>query len=244
MNYRLYIQYDGSRYEGWQRQERTDNTIQGKIETVLGRMVEAEVEIDGAGRTDAGVHALEQVANVHLEKRMALEKLQAYLNQYLPDDIGVMKVEVASERFHSRLNAKGKIYQYRILMNGRKNVFERKYMYLLEESLDVEAMQKAAQYLVGEHDFKSFCANTRMKKSSVRRIDRIDLTVENDDLKITYEGNGFLYKMIRILTGTLMEVGLGERSPESVKEALEAKSRNAAGVTAPAKGLTLVKVIY
>ena len=150
MNYRLDIEYDGSRYEGWQRQNRTTNTIQGKIEEVLSKMCETPIEIDGAGRTDAGVHAKGQVANVHLETEKSCEEICEYLNHYLPEDIAVQCVSEAEPRFHSRLLAKEKIYQYRILTGGHKNVFERKYVYPLQETLDIKAMKKAAEVaLVG-----------------------------------------------------------------------------------------------
>ena len=145
MNYRLDIEYDGSRYEGWQRQNRTTNTIQGKIEEVLSKMCETPIEIDGAGRTDAGVHAKGQVANVHLETEKSCEEICDYLNHYLPEDIAVQCVSEAEPRFHSRLLAKEKIYQYRILTGGHKNVFERKYVYPLQETLDIKAMKKAAE---------------------------------------------------------------------------------------------------
>lgn len=244
MNYRLDIEYDGSRYEGWQRQNRITNTIQGKIEEVLSKMCETPIEIDGAGRTDAGVHAKGQVANVHLETEKSCEEICDYLNHYLPEDIAVQCVSEAEPRFHSRLLAKEKIYQYRILTGGHKNVFERKYVYPLQETLDIKAMKKAAEKLVGTHDFKSFCSNKKMKKSTVRTIYEIKLEEENGEIRITYRGNGFLYNMVRILTGTLIEVGRGEKMAESIEGILEAKERSSAGFTVPARGLTLSEVRY
>ena len=222
MNYRLDIEYDGSRYEGWQRQNRTTNTIQGKIEEVLSKMCETPIEIDGAGRTDAGVHAKGQVANVHLETEKSCEEICDYLNHYLPEDIAVQCVSEAEPRFHSRLLAKEKIYQYRILTGGHKNVFERKYVYPLQETLDIK----------------------KMKKSTVRTIYEIKLEEENGEIRITYRGNGFLYNMVRILTGTLIEVGRGEKMAESIDGILEAKERSGAGFTVPARGLTLSEVRY
>lgn len=244
MNYKLLIQYDGSRYEGWQRQERTGNTIQGKIEAVLSRFEGSPVEIQGAGRTDAGVHAAGQVANVHLKKQTSCEELREYLNRYLPEDIGILSVEEADRRFHSRLCATGKIYAYRVGTGTCKHVFERKYIYEWGKIPDIAAMQKAAEYLVGEHDFKSFCGNKRMKKSTVRRIYGIRIEEKQGEIVIHYHGDGFLQHMIRILTGTLLEVGEGRRTPESVKEILEAKDREKAGFTAPAKSLILLEVEY
>ena len=231
MNYKILVQYDGTRYEGWQRQERTESTIQGKIEAVLSKMCGEEVQIQGAGRTDAGVHAKEQVANVHL-------------NRYLPEDIAVSEVTEVPERFHSRLNATGKIYVYRIATGEVKKVFERRYIYDFGEKPDMELMCRAAEILTGTHDFKSFCANRRMKKSTVRTIYSIDLKEKEGEIVITYTGNGFLHHMIRILTGTLLEVGMKKRSLSSVAELLEVRDREKAGFTAPAKGLTLEKVLY
>lgn len=244
MNYRLDIQYDGTRYEGWQRQKTTGNTIQGKIEEVLSRMQETPIRIDGAGRTDAGVHAKGQVANVHMETDKSPEEICAYLNRYLPEDIGIERVSRVNERFHSRLLAKKKIYQYRIAAGHHKNVFERKYQCPLHEEFDVDAIKRAAQLLTGTHDFKSFCSNKKMKKSTVRTIYGIDVESLPGELRITYTGNGFLYNMVRILTGTLVEVGRGDRKPEEMTDILLACDRGSAGFTAPAQGLTLLQVEY
>ena len=244
MNYRMDIQYDGTRYGGWQKQKDTDNTIQGKIEDVLGRMCKNPVSIQGAGRTDAGVHARGQVANVFLDTDKTCEEICSYLNQYLPEDIEITRVTKVEERFHSRLNAKEKVYQYRVVTGVHKNVFERKYQCPLHENLDVDAMKKAAGYLEGTHDFKSFCSNKKMKKSSVRTIFRIEIEDAGQEVKFTFTGNGFLYNMVRILTGTLIEVGRGDRRPEEMPRILEGCDRNLAGFTAPARGLTLLEVRY
>lgn len=244
MNYRLDIQYDGTRYEGWQRQKTTGNTIQGKIEEVLSRMLETPVQIDGAGRTDAGVHAKGQVANVHMDTEKSCEEICEYLNRYLPEDIGIKEVSQVQERFHSRLLAKKKIYRYRIAAGYHKNVFERKYQCPLHETFDVDAMKEAARLLTGTHDFKSFCSNKRMKKSTERTIYSIDVESLPGELRITYTGDGFLYNMVRILTGTLVEVGRGVRKPEEMTDILLACHREAAGFTAPAQGLTLLRVEY
>lgn len=192
MNYRMDIQYDGTRYGGWQKQKDTDNTIQGKIEEVLGRMCGTPVSIQGAGRTDAGVHARGQVANVFLDTDKTCEEICRYLNQYLPEDIEITRVTKAEERFHSRLNAKEKVYQYRVVTGVHKNVFERKYQCPLHEDLDVKAMKQAAGYLEGTHDFKSFCSNKKMKKSSVRTIFCIEIEDLGQEVKLTFTGNGFL----------------------------------------------------
>lgn len=243
-NIKLTIAYDGSRYDGWQKQGNTSNTIQQKLENLLTTLLEEPIEIHGSGRTDAGVHALGQVANFHTTSNMSLEQLHQGMCEYLPKDIGILSVEEVDLRFHSRLNAKGKKYQYRIWNSRISNVFERKYMYQVPENLNMNTMLEASKQLVGTHDFISFCSNKRMKKSSVRTIYHIDIEKLGDEIRITYVGNGFLYNMVRILTGTLIEVGLGTRKPETIPSILAEKSREAAGVTAPAQGLSLVDVYY
>ncbi len=243
MNYRMVVQYDGTRYAGWQRQPMGKDTIQGKLEAALGRMTGEQIEISGAGRTDAGVHARGQVANVHLPEGYSAEGVRDYLNCYLPEDICVTEMSEVSERFHSRLNAGAKTYLYRISTNTTKNVFERKYIYDLDETLDVGRMKMAADYLIGEHDFQGFCAK-KIKKSTIRKLYSVEFRELPGELQISYRGSGFLYHMVRILTGTLIEVGKYERTPESVQEVLRARERAKAGYTAPAKGLCLMRVEY
>lgn len=244
MNVKLTIQYDGTRYDGWQRQGNTDNTLQGRLEGVLSRMVGKPVEIQGAGRTDAGVHARGQVASVHLPEGYTPQEVQNYLNRYLPEDVAVVEVAEVGERFHARLSATGKEYRYHIRMGSVPDVFARKYQYRVEDPLDLAAMEQAAGYLTGEHDFRSFCGNRRFKKSTVREVFHIGVEVCGSDLTLVYRGDGFLYNMVRILTGTLLEVGLGQRTPESMVDVLEARERTAAGKTAPAQGLVLQEVYY
>ncbi len=243
-NYKFTISYDGTRYLGWEHQPTTDMTIQGKLEKVLERMCEDKVELIGAGRTDAGVHAKAMIANTFLDVDMDEAMIRDYCNRYLPDDICVREVRIASDRFHSRYNAVGKTYCYTCYVGPLKPVFDRKYVYVLEKEPDISSMRSAAEYLVGEHDFKSFCHNPKMKKSTVRKVDRIDIKKNGPYISFTYHGTGFLQYMVRILTGTLLEVGMGERTPESMKDLLEAKDRTLAGVTAPALGLTMIKVDY
>ncbi len=243
-NYKLIIAYDGSRYYGWEHQPNTELTIQGKLEQVLFRMVDEPVEVIGAGRTDAGVHARAMVANVRLDTELSQEEIFDYMNRYLPDDIAVCQVKRASERFHSRYNALGKTYCYTCYMGAVKPVFDRKYVYVLDQQPDVERMKEAAVYLMGTHDFASFCSNPRMKKSTVRKVDRIEIQKQGDYLRLTYHGTGFLQHMVRILTGTLLEVGYGIRTPESMEELLDARKRALAGFTAPARGLCLMEVDY
>lgn len=244
MNVKLTIQYDGTRYDGWQRQGNTDNTLQGRLEGVLSRMMGKPVEIQGAGRTDAGVHARGQVASVHLPEGYTPQEVQNYLNRYLPEDVAVVDVVEVGERFHARLSATGKEYRYHIRMGSVPDVFARKYQYRVEEPLDLAAMERAAGYLTGKHDFRSFCGNRRFKKSTVREVFHIGVEVCGSDLTLVYRGDGFLYNMVRILTGTLLEVGLGQRTPESMVDILEARERTAAGKTAPAQGLVLQEVYY
>lgn len=243
-NIKITIAYDGSRYNGWQRQDNTDNTIQGKLEQLVSRMTGEEIEIHGSGRTDGGVHAHGQVANFHTDSRMPKEEMLAYMNEYLPMDIAVLDIRDAAERFHSRLNVKRKTYCYHIWNSPVPNVFLRKYSYQIPEPLNLKKMEQAAAYLLGTHDFKSFCSRKKMKKSTVRMIENIQIEKKGDEIILTYRGNGFLYNMVRILTGTLIEVGRGERAAEEMPDILEAKSRDRAGFTAPAQGLFLERVDY
>ncbi len=238
------ITYEGTRYQGWQKQETSDNTIQGKFEALLSRMCGEEITIQGSGRTDAGVHALGQIANFHTRSIMTTEEMLIYMNQYLPEDIAVVEVTEVPERFHSRLNAKGKRYSYRVWNSSIPNVFYRKFAHTVPERLDLVAMREAALYLLGEHDFKSFTSTKKGKKSTVRRIDRIAIEKEGNLITFTFEGNGFLYHMIRILVGTLLEVGLGERSVEGIPKIICAKNREMAGPLVPGKGLILEEVYY
>lgn len=243
-NIRLLLQYEGTRYQGWQRQTSSENTIQRKLEQLLSKMCNEPIEVMGSGRTDAGVHALGQVANFHTTSTMSAEEMLSYINEYLPQDIAVLQVTEAAPRFHSRLNACGKRYCYRVINSAIPNVFWRRYALEVPLKLDVEAMEKAASYLSGEHDFKAFTSAKKGKKSTVRRIDKIDIAREGDRLTFTFEGNGFLHHMVRILVGTLLEVGMGKRKPEEMTEILASGSREKAGALVPAKGLTLMEVFY
>lgn len=243
-NYKLLISYDGSRYHGWEAKPDTEMTIQGKIETVLARMEGMPVKVIGAGRTDAGVHARGMTANVHLGAAMSAEEIRDYLNRYLPEDICVLEVKTASERFHARYNAAGKTYRYSCYYGPLKPVFNRKYVCVLEREPDVERMRRAAACLTGEHDFASFCGNPNMKKSTVRSITSIEITQNGPYLNFIYQGDGFLRYMVRILTGTLLEVGYGKRAPESMAALLEARKRSEAGYLMPPHGLCLMEVRY
>ena len=243
VNYRLLIEYDGTRYYGWQRQP-NQVTVQGKLEGVLSLMCGREVEVIGAGRTDAGVHARGMTANVNLETELGAEEIREYLNRYLPDDIAVLEVKEASPRFHARYNATGKTYCYTCFDGAVKPVFDRKYYTRLEEVPDVEKMREAAAVLKGEHDFRNFCVNPRMKKSTVRLVDEIKIERDGGYLRYTFHGTGFLQNMVRIMVGTLLEVGCGRMTVEEVRRVLESKERCKAGPTAPAQGLCLMRVDY
>lgn len=243
-NYKMILSYDGTRFYGWEHQPTTDMTIQGKMESVLSLMVQSEVEVIGCGRTDAGVHAKNMVCNAHFDTQMNTDEIRDYLNCYLPDDICVKEVRIASDRFHSRYNAIGKTYCYTCYIGDVKPVFNRKYVYVLDQKPDIQEMKKAAEYLIGTHDFASFCSNPRMKKSTVRKVDRIEIQKRGDLLTLTFHGSGFLQHMVRILTGTLLEVGFGKRTAESILELIDAKDRKLAGFTAPAKGLCMMQVDY
>lgn len=243
-NYKLRISYDGSRYHGWEAKPDTEMTIEGKMETVLARMTGGDAKVIGAGRTDAGVHARGMIANVHLDTEMQPEEIRAYLNRYLPDDICILEVKTASGRFHARYHATGKTYCYTCYDGPLKPVFDRKYVTVLERSADVEKMRQAAGYLIGTHDFASFCGNPQMKKSTVRTVTSIEITKSGPYLKFVYQGSGFLRYMVRILTGTLLEVGYGKRAPESMRDVLEAKKRSEAGYLMPPQGLCLLNVYY
>lgn len=247
-NYKFIISYDGTRYHGWERQPGKDMTIQGKLEAVLNKMVgnsgDGAVNLIGAGRTDAGVHARAMTANVFLETDMSEEEIQSYMNEYLPEDISVNEVRACSDRFHSRYNAIGKTYRYTCWYGASKPVFDRKYVTILDKKPDTEAMRAASQYLLGTHDFKSFCGNTKMKKSTVRCVDTINIEESGNYIRLYFHGNGFLQNMVRILTGTLLEVGYGNIKPDEVKDILDACDRQKAGPTAPPQGLALMKVDY
>ena len=242
-NIRLDLCYDGTRYNGWQRQTSHDNTIQGKLETALSRILGEPIEISASGRTDTGVHARGQVANFHTDAAMSCAELLAELRKYLPEDIGIYSCREVSPRFHARLNALEKTYQYRLWNSAAPCVFDRRYVAVMEEQLDLEAMQAAAQLFLGNHDFSAFCANKKMKKSTVRTIKSFAVERVGEEIRFTVTGNGFLHNMVRILVGTLIEVGRGEREAESIPALFGAK-REEAGFLAPGKGLCLMEVRY
>ena len=242
-NYKLTIAYDGTRFFGWERQPDRE-TIQGKLESVLEKLNGASVDVIGAGRTDAGVHARAMVASVRLDVKESCEEIRDYMNRYLPDAIAVREVKEAGDRFHARYNAIGKTYRYTCFVGDVKPVFDRRYVTMLDYAVDVEKMQQAAAILTGEHDFLYFCGNPRMKKSTVRLVDSITIEQNRDRIHFTFHGTGFLQNMVRILVGTLLEVGRGYWDVDYVQTILDAKDRKLAGPTAPPEGLCLMKVDY
>ena len=243
-NYSLALCYDGTRYKGWQKQGNTDDTVQAKLEALLSRLLEQDTEVAGSGRTDAGVHARRQVCSFRADTALSCDELLALIRRYLPEDIGALELSEASPRFHARLSCREKTYVYRVWNSAEPNVFERRYMYALPDELDTDAMRAAAALLLGTHDFTAFCSDRHMKKSAVRELREIRIDRAGNELRFELTGDGFLYNMVRIIVGTLLEVGLGKRSAASVFEALEAKDRSLAGFTAPAHALILWDVRY
>lgn len=243
-NFKLILSYDGSRYRGWQRQGNTGNTIQGKLEAALGRLLEQEIELNGSGRTDAGAHAEMQVASFRAETALTADEILKKLRAVLPEDIAALSLCDAPPRFHARLSCTGKTYIYRVWNSPCPDVFRRRYLWRIDEKLDIPAMRSATGRLLGSHDFSAFCSNKRMKKSAVRRIDRIDIEVLGSELRFTLSGDGFLYNMVRIIVGTLIEVGRGGMTADGVSFALSSLDRSFAGPTAPAQGLCLTEVKY
>ncbi|MGV8979934.1 tRNA pseudouridine(38-40) synthase TruA [Clostridium sp.] len=243
-NIKIVIEYDGTKYKGWQRLGDSDNTIQHKIETVLSKMAGENIEITASGRTDAGVHATNQVANFRTECSMSDHKMRSYCYEYLPEDIVVKSVQEMDLNFHARYNAKVKKYVYNICNNREHNVFNRKYEYHIPQSLNIDNMIKASEILIGEHDFQSFTTLKTKKKSTVRNIYTINIVKEDGNIEISVQGNGFMKNMVRIIVGTLVEVGLGEKTVADINDILDKKERKYAGHIAPAKGLFLEEVNY
>lgn len=243
-NFRLCLCYDGSRYRGWQKQGNTPGTIQEKMETLLSRILEQPVELNGSGRTDAGVHARCQTCSFKADTSLSCRELLELLRRYLPEDIGALSLEEAELSFHARLSCKEKTYVYFIWNSPEPNVFYRKYSFRCPEPLDTGAMEDAARQLLGEHDFTSFCSLKRIKKSAVRELRNIRLEHHGEMLRIEFTGSGFLYNMVRILVGTLIEFGRGERLSQDIPCILAAGNRQAAGFTAPAHGLFLWEQSY
>lgn len=243
MNIKITVAYDGTRFNGWQKQKEGDNTLQSLLEREIAGIVGEKIELFGSGRTDAGVHAKGQTANFKAEKRIDLEKFLKDINEKLPSSVAVKSAKEAEERFHARLNAKSKTYEYTIWKAAYNNVFGKRYAFSCE-GLDVRKMKEAAADFIGTHDFKGFCSAKKTKKSTVRTVYSVDFKEDEETIKISFTGNGFLYNMVRIMTGTLIEIGEGKRKRETIGEVLKTKNREDAGFTAPPQGLCLIKVLY
>lgn len=242
-NIRLTISYKGTAYAGWQKQKNAVS-IEEKISDAITAVTGEKITLYGAGRTDAGVHALAQTANFFTLSNIPAERFKFALNAHLPMDIRVMKSEEAPMDFHSRYSAHEKIYEYRIFRGEVASPFYNEISWQVPYQLDISEMKKASHFLIGEHDFRCFMASGSGAKTTVRRIDTIDFYENGPLLIIQFMGNGFLYNMIRIIVGTLEEIGRGKRDAESMKKILESRDRLQAGVTAPAKGLLMKAVLY
>lgn len=242
--YKLTIAYDGSRFRGWQRQPDTELTIQGILESILTELAGYPVEVNGSGRTDGGVHAKAQVASVVLSGKIEEMQYRSEINQRLPEDIRVLSVELMKNGFHARKKAHGKHYEYTIDTRKKPCVFTRKYAYHYPEQIDVTRMREAARILIGKHDFAAFTDRIEPGKSTVREIYDIVINATDEKMVIDYYGSGFMYHMVRILTGTLLEAGTGKRSTAQVQKALDTGVRQQAGPLAAANGLCLTEVDY
>lgn len=242
-NIKLTIEYDGKCYNGWQKQPNKLN-IQGEIERAIYNITKEEVDLIGSGRTDAGVHALRQVANFKTNSQISIEKLPLAINSQLKNSIVIKEAEEVNERFHSRYNAKRKTYRYIINNSKCGTAIYRNLEYSYPFKLDAEKMKQASKYFEGEHDFKAFKSSGTSSKNSVRTIYKAIVKQEGEKIIIELTGNGFLYNMVRIISGTLLDVGLGKIQPEEIPEMIESKDRQRAGKTLPAHGLYLVEVKY
>jgi tRNA pseudouridine38-40 synthase len=242
--YKCIISYDGSGFSGYQVQP-NKRTVQSVLEAVLAKMHKGElIKVIASGRTDAGVHAKRQVIHFDSPLSIAENKWEMALNSMLPEDISVLSVKKASEFFHARFDATGKEYHYVLLLSSKRDPFKRKFAYQYPYKLNFEAMREASNFFLGTHDFTSFCSAKTEVEDKVRTIETIDFILEGDLLTIRFVGNGFLYNMVRILVGTLLEVGSGDRKPEDIPAILGNKDRRFAGKTAPPQGLYLWQVFY
>jgi tRNA pseudouridine38-40 synthase len=243
MNVKILLEYDGTCYHGWQRQKNA-LSIQEILEKAIYSITGERVNVIGAGRTDAGVHALGQVANFTTNTRIPVDKLPYAINSKLPEDIVVKHAEVVPESFHASRSAKAKIYIYSILNSKFASPLRRHYSYFFPLALDLDAMKNAAKHFLGSHDFSGFRATGSSAKTSVRSIDRLEVEKNRDMVTIKVEAKGFLYNMVRIISGTLLEVGIHKIHPDEIPEIIKSGDRNRAGRTLPPQGLCLMKVIY
>ncbi|NQT07262.1 MAG: tRNA pseudouridine(38-40) synthase TruA [Candidatus Omnitrophica bacterium] len=242
-NIKLTIQYDGTNYSGWQSQK-NGLAIQDIIERALKRLTGKGAKLTGSGRTDAGVHAAGQVANFRTESPLSLERIRKGLNSYLPPDIVISKAEKVSEDFHSRYSAKNKHYRYTLYTDNPAPPLCRNSVTALHYKLDLEMMKREAKALVGRHDFSAFQGSRSMRKDAVRNIRRLDVHKKGGFIYFDIEADGFLYNMVRSIAGTLIDAGRGRFKEGSIKRILNSRDRQRAGHTAPAKGLSLLRVRY
>ncbi|TYO99548.1 tRNA pseudouridine38-40 synthase [Geothermobacter ehrlichii] len=240
---RLTLEYDGTDFAGWQVQP-NGRTVQEELERALSRLLKEEVRVHASGRTDAGVHAREQVVHFHTGKKLPLKAYVEGLRALLPRDLAVVGASEAGEGFHARFSARGKWYRYRILRTGVPHPLQARYCWQLAGPLEVADMRRAAERFVGEHDFAAFCAAGSDVRTTVRRIDACELREDGDLLLFDVRGSGFLRNMVRIMVGTLVEIGQGKRQPESIDRLLASGRREDAGKTAPPQGLCLMRVFY
>ena len=243
-NFKITVEYDGSAYHGWQRQAE-DRTIQGEIENALMTMTGNSITLTGSGRTDAGVHALNQTANFRCTTSLTPEVFLKGLNSLLSEDIVISSCKIVPEKFHARYDVKSKVYQYRILNRSLPAAISRQYAWHIHKKLNLSAMQEAIRCIIGSHDFKAFEGSGSPRVSTVRCITNADLVeTDNDYLVLKIEGDGFLKFMVRNIVGTLVDVGFDKITPHDFKQILISKDRNLAGITAPANGLFLMEVKY
>ena len=242
-NIKLTIEYDGKEFNGWQKQPNKLN-IQGTIEQAIKQITGEEVQLDASGRTDAGVHAFGQVANFKTNSNIPIEKIAIAINSNLKKSIRILQAEEVEERFHSRLSCKKKTYRYVINNSDIPSAIYRNLETHIPQKLNVEKMKEAVKFFEGEHDFKAFKASGTSSKSSVRTIYKANVYQENEKIFIELTGNGFLYNMVRIIAGTLVDVGLGKIEPEEIPKIIQEGKRENAGKTLPPNGLYLVKVMY
>ena len=243
-NFKLIIEYDGTRYQGWQRQK-NGRTIQGVIENAINIMTRDKVFLTGSGRTDAGVHALGQTANFHCNTELGPETFQKGLNSLVPDDIVIKECRLVDDKFHARYDAKSKTYRYNILNQRLNSAISRRYVWHIHKMLNPEAMRSAIQHIAGTHDFKAFEGSGSPRSNTIRTVINATLIeLHQNNLSFQIEANGFLRYMVRNIVGTLVEVGLGKITSDDFKTILLSRDRNRAGVTAPPHGLFLVNVKY
>ena len=242
-NIKLVIEYDGKDFNGWQKQPNKLN-IQGEIENVIANITKEEVELTASGRTDAGVHALGQVANFKTNSQIPIEKFPIAINSQIKNSIRIKSAEEVDERFHSRFNCKRKTYRYVIDNSKYGSAIYRNLSYHVSTKLNVDEMKKAIKYFEGEHDFKAFKSSGTSSKSSVRTIYKAIIKEKDENIIIELTGNGFLYNMVRIIVGTLVEVGLGKIDSKEIPDIIESKDRQRAGKTLPPQGLFLLEVEY